>query len=588
MLKQVGKIIMINGSIIHTTGADTLSMMEIVEVGQLHLLGEVIKIIEEKVVIQVYEDTSGIKPGEPVYATGMPLSVELGPGLIGSIFDGIQRPLQKLWDKTGSFIQKGVQVNALDEKRKWHFVPQKTDGDTIKSGEALGWVWETTSIKHFILCPPDVEGKIVSIAAEGDYTISQNIAKIGVGKIDYELTMVQKWPVRIERPIYKRQLPKSPLITGQRVIDLLFPLAKGGTAALPGGFGTGKTILQHQIAKWCDADIIIYIGCGERGNEMTEVLVEFPELQDPRSGRSLMERTILVANTSNMPVTAREASIYTGITMAEYYRDMGYDVALLADSTSRWAEALRELSGRMEEMPAEEGFPAYLATRLAQFYERAGVVETVEGAKGSISVIGAVSPPSGDFSEPVTMHTKRFISTFWGLDKDLANERHYPSVNWLNSYSDNLDDIQAWWEEHVDHTWRSMRDRVVEILSQEDELQKIVKLVGSDALPDNQRLVLLIARIIRESFLQQNAYHDIDKYASPQKQIAMLRVILFFYDEAKKVIKQSIPISRIQGLAVLGDVFRMKEEIKEDQLDQFKGLEDTIYQEITCLVESYK
>ncbi|MBC7262542.1 MAG: V-type ATP synthase subunit A, partial [Chloroflexi bacterium] len=504
----MGTVIWINGPVVRARGSRQVSMLEVVEVGDDHLVGEVIGLEGDVLTIQVYEETSGMRPGAPVYGTGMPLSVELGPGLAHSIFDGIQRPLPVLEARSGSFIGRGVHVTPLYRKARWQFTPQVKVGEHVTGGMILGVVPETAALEHRVMVPPYWEGTLVWVAPAGEYTIDEPIARLRTDSVERELTMLQRWPVRRARPYRRRLTPREPLLTGQRVFDTFFPLAKGGAAAIPGGFGAGKTVAQHQIAKWADAQVVVYIGCGERGNEMTEVLQEFPQLVDPRSGRPLMDRTVLIANTSNMPVAAREASIYTGITIAEYYRDMGYHVALMADSTSRWAEALREISGRLEEMPAEEGYPAYLAARLAEFYERAGYVETLSGEKGSISLIGAVSPPGGDFSEPVTQHTKRFIRCFWALDKALASARHFPAVNWLESYSEYLSDIADWWREQVGQDWQSMRTQAMAILNEESRLERIVKLVGPDALPDEQRLILETAHLLREGFLQQSALDE--------------------------------------------------------------------------------
>jgi len=467
----VGRVRRVNGPVIEVMDIDDAMMMELVHVGETRLVGEIVKLVDKRAVVQVYEDTTGIAPGDPVYGSGMPLSVELGPGLMGEIYDGIQRPLEKIREASGVYIDRGIEMPALPREKRWHFVPSVSEGDAVSHGAILGTVEESERVEHRILCPKGVSGTLSKIAAEGDYRVDETVAEIrpeedssGGGGETVELDMIQRWPIRVPRPVGERRPLDIPLITGQRVIDTLFPLAKGGTVAIPGGFGTGKTMTQHAVAKWCDADIIIYVGCGERGNEMTDVLTEFPELVDPRTGTSLMERTILIANTSNMPVSAREASIYTGVTLAEYYRDQGYHVAIMADSTSRWAEALRELSGRMEEMPAEEGFPAYLPTRIAEFYERAGYMETLSGKDGSVSIIGAVSPPGGDFSEPVTQHTKRFVRCFWALDRQLANARHYPAIGWLESYSEYLDDIIDWWHERAGEEWQENRREIMDLL----------------------------------------------------------------------------------------------------------------------------
>ncbi|RLF53821.1 MAG: V-type ATP synthase subunit A, partial [Thermoplasmata archaeon] len=500
-----GKIIRISGPVVEAKGMRGSRMYDVVRVGDENLIGEIIRLNEDIATIQVYEETTGLKPGEKVISTGSPLSAELGPGLLTNIFDGIQRPLVQIKDSVGDFITRGVDVPALDRKKRWRFRPLKKEGDRIKPGDIIGEVEETSLIVHKVMVPPDVEGRIESIVEEGDYKVDDVIAVVD-GKERVEIRMMQRWPVRKGRPYKERLDPIKPLITGQRVIDTFFPIAKGGTAAIPGGFGTGKTVMLHQLAKWSDADIIVYIGCGERGNEMTDVLREFPELKDPRSGKPLMERTVLIANTSNMPVAARDASVYTGITIAEFYRDMGYDVALMADSTSRWAEAMREISGRLEEMPGEEGYPAYLASRLAEFYERAGRVITLgsEAREGSISVIGAVSPPGGDFSEPVAQNTLRIVKVFWALDSDLADRRHFPAIHWLRSYSLYVDSVRKHWEE-IGKEWYEMRTRALALLQKEAELQEIVRLVGPDALPQHERALLEGARMIREDFLQQSA-----------------------------------------------------------------------------------
>jgi len=536
-------------------------MHEMVEVGKERLIGEIIRLDGDVATIQVYENTSGIKPKEEVFGTGAPLSAELGPGLIGNIYDGIQRPLEVIKEETGPFIKRGTKTAALQKNKMWQFNPKVDVGKRVIGGDTLGTVQESELIEHRILVPPNVQGKIVEITKQGEYTIEDTIATVDSNGKRTELQMYQKWPVRKPRPYRQRLLPKTPLITGQRIIDTFFPIAKGGTATIPGGFGTGKTVTQHQLAKWSDADIIVYIGCGERGNEMVDVLTSFPKLNDPRTGRPIMERTILIANTSNMPVSAREASIYTGIMIGEYYRDMGYAVALMADSTSRWAEALREVSGRLEEMPAEEGFPSYLPTRLAEFYERTGIVKTLgsDDRTGSICAIGAVSPPGGDFSEPVTQHTKRFTSVFWALDKDLADARHYPAINWIQSYSGYVNDLTEWWAENVSEEWRDSRDEALRLLQREDELNEIVKLVGPDALPDRQRLILETAKILRNVFLQQNALDPIDTYCLPVKQYKMLKIVLEFYNRAEQVVDKGVPLFKVIKLSVLPEIMRMRE-----------------------------
>jgi V/A-type H+-transporting ATPase subunit A len=567
MSQQIGKVIWINGPVVRVRGSRNVGMLEVVEVGDDHLIGEVIHLNGDIITVQVYEETAGMRPGAPVFGTGMPLSVELGPGLLRSIFDGIQRPLPVIEMRSGSFIGRGVHLTPLYRGDQWQFTPTNKVGTMLTGGDILGTVPETSTIEHRVLVPPEIKGELIWLASSGHFTIDEPIARVKTADGEKEVCMLQRWPVRQPRPSSVRMGQQIPLITGQRVLDTFFPLSKGGAAAIPGGFGAGKTITQHQIAKWSDADVVIYIGCGERGNEMTEVLQEFPELIDPRSKRPLMERTVLIANTSNMPVAAREASIYTGITIAEYYRDMGYHVALMADSTSRWAEALREISSRLEEMPAEEGYPAYLAARLASFYERAGYVKTLNGLEGSVSVIGAVSPPGGDFSEPVTQQTKRFTRCFWALDKELASARHFPSVNWLESYSEYLEDVAPWWLETTGFDWRKMRADAMAILNEESHLDQVVKLVGPDALPDEQRLVLETSRIIREGFLQQNALDDIDSYSTVQKQVAMLDLILHFHQRAKLLIQRGVLILSIQGLPIVNTLIRMKMMFANDQLN---------------------
>jgi V/A-type H+/Na+-transporting ATPase subunit A len=588
MSERVGTVIWINGPVIRAQGSRQVGMMELVEVGDEHLIGEVIGLNGDTITIQVYEETSGMQPGAPVFGTGLPLSVELGPGLLRSIFDGIQRPLPVIEMRTGSFISRGVHLTPLYRKAQWEFTPTRKVGDIVKGGEIIGTVPETPAIEHRVMVPPDISGTITWIAPAKSYTIEDPIAKVKTADGEKEFSMLQHWPIRRLRPYQSRLGQSTPLITGQRVLDTFFPLAKGGAAAIPGGFGAGKTVTQHSIAKWADAQVVIYIGCGERGNEMTEVLQEFPELIDPRSGHPLMERTVLIANTSNMPVAAREASIYTGITIAEYYRDMGYHVALMADSTSRWAEALREVSGRLEEMPAEEGYPAYLGARLAEFYERAGYVKTLCGNDGSVSIIGAVSPPGGDFSEPVVQNTKRFIRCFWALDKSLASARHFPSINWLDSYSEYIEDVAAWWLDESKFDWHTMRNEAMGILSEESRLSQIVKLVGPDALPDEQRLVLETARLLREGFLQQNAMDDIDAFSTVQKQIGMLGLILHFNERAHTIIKSGATISVIHSLPIVDTLIRMKTQIPNDKLSMLDDIHKAIDEQMTQLEVDYK
>jgi V/A-type H+/Na+-transporting ATPase subunit A len=589
MSKQIGTVTWISGPVIRAKGSRNVSMLELVEVGEQHLVGEVIGLDGDTTTIQVYEETSGMRPGSPVFGTGLPLSVELGPGLLRSIFDGVQRPLPVIEMRSGTFIGRGVHLTPLYRKERWSFTPVLKGDEEVSGGMILGTVPETPALEHRIMVPPDVSGTLTWIAEERKYTLDEPIARVRMANgQERELTMLQRWPVRELRPYKNRLGQHTPLITGQRVLDTFFPLAKGGAAAIPGGFGSGKTVTQHSIAKWADAQVIVYIGCGERGNEMTEVLQEFPELVDPRTGHPLMERTVLIANTSNMPVAAREASIYTGITIAEYYRDMGYHVALMADSTSRWAEALREISGRLEEMPAEEGYPAYLAARLAEFYERAGYVETLNGNQGSVSIIGAVSPPGGDFSEPVTQHTKRFIRCFWALDKSLASARHFPSVNWLDSYSEYLEDVAAWWRENSGHDWFQMRNQAMEILSEESRLSQIVKLVGQDVLPTEQRLTLETARLLREGFLQQNAMDPVDAFSTVQKQIRMLDLILHFHQRAQRIVKRGSPIAAIHDLPVVSELIRMKNEVENDHLDRLEDICNRIDEQMGQLETEYK
>ena len=545
-------------------------MYDIVRVGQEKLIGEIIRLDEDTAFIQVYEDTSGLMLGEPVTCTGDPLVVELGPGLLAGIFDGIQRPLLKIEEASGSFIARGIDVPSLSRENKWGFKPDKKAGDEIAPGDVLGWVQETKSIKHHILAPPDCEGKIKSIKA-GKYTIEEPIAILEDGR---QITMMQKWPVRVGRPYKKKLDPNEPFITGQRIFDTLFPIAMGGTAAVPGGFGTGKTVVEQTLAKYAAADIIVYIGCGERGNEMAEVLSEFPELEDPKTGGPLMDRTVLIVNTSNMPVAAREASVYTGITIAEYFRDMGYSVALMADSTSRWAEAMREISSRLEEMPGEEGYPTYLSTRLASFYERSGRVVCLgsETTVGSVTVVGAVSPPGGDFSEPVTQSSMRVTGALWALDATLAHRRHFPSVNWNRSYSLYCDLMKEWFAERVAPDWNELRSRIMLLLQKDAELQEVVQLVGPDALQDNERLILETSKMIREDFLQQNAFSDVDAYCSLEKQRGMMFGLLSFYDKSQASLDKGISIENILNLPIREDLSRLKEvpnELFNDRLDSF-------------------
>ncbi len=585
-----GSIIRVAGPVVEAKGMAQAVMHELVEVGKEGLIGEIIRLEGERATIQVYQNTSGLKLNEPVLGTGSPLSVELAPGLVGTVFDGIQRPLELLRTLTGHFITSARGVSPLSREKKWSFIPKAKVGTKLAGGDVLGTVAETDLVEHRLLVPPTLQGKLVQIVPQGDYTITEVIATIDANGKKTDMPMLQKWPVRKPRPYSRRFPPSVPLITGQRVIDTFFPIAKGGSAAIPGGFGTGKTVTQQQLAKWSDANIIIYVGCGERGNEMVDVLTSFPKLIDPTTGHPLMERTILVANTSNMPVSAREASIYTGITIAEYYRDMGYTVALMADSTSRWAEALREVSGRLEEMPAEEGFPSYLPSRLAEFYERTGGVETLGSEKrlGSITAIGAVSPPGGDFSEPVTQHTKRFTRVFWSLDPELADARHYPAINWMQSYSGYIDELAGWWHKQVDKEWNIYREEAMRILQAEDDLKNIVKLVGPEALPDKQRLILETARIIRIAFLQQNALDPIDTYCSPQKQFKMLKIIVDFHRFADRVVSKGAPIIKVTQFPVIEEMMRMKIIIPNDKINLLDDLERRMQQHFEELEASLR
>lgn len=580
-MNQTASIYGINGPVVTVKDAPWLTMMEMVYVGNERLIGEVIAVHDDAAVIQVYEETSGLTVNEPVVSTGTPMEVTLGPGLIGNIFDGIERPLKSVEALSGAFIARGLRPEAIDMDKKWDIKVLAHEGMMVTPCTILAETQETSLIQHKIMVPPNIEGEILSIGASGSYTCRDTLAEIKTpdGKVK-KIGLIQHWPIRTPRPYGRRDPISMPLITGQRILDILFPLAKGGTAAIPGGFGTGKTMTQHQLAKWSDADIIIYIGCGERGNEMTQVLEDFTGLIDPKSGQPLMNRTLLIANTSNMPVAAREASIYTGVTLAEYYRDMGYHVAIMADSTSRWAEALREISGRLEEMPAEEGFPAYLPSRLSGFYERAGYVHTLNGLDGSVTLIGAVSPQGGDFSEPVTQNTKRFTRCFWGLDKDLAYARHYPAINWLSSYSEYIDDLGPWYTENVDPDFLSARADIIRILQEESSLMDIVKLIGADVLPEDQRLTLEIARVIRVGFLQQNAYHATDTYVPIAKQYKMLKVILYLYEKCKDlVVKQAIPLSQIQKTGIFDRVIKMKYDIENDHPEKF----DAVFKAIDAL-----
>ena len=577
MNNLVGEIQMINGPVILGKNMTGFTMREMVTVGSKKLIGEIISIDGEYGTVQVYEETEGLKRGESITSTGKPLSLKLGPGMLGNMFDGIQRPLKKIKDDHGSFIPEGIGLLSIDEEKLWDVEFTVSEGDYVKSGQIFGTVQETPLIETRLLIPIGVEGKVTWRIVKGTYNIDEVLLKVTDLKGDvHNVMMHQEWPVRIQRPVQERLQIDQLLITGQRVLDIFFPIAKGGTAAIPGGFGTGKTMTQHQLAKWSDADIIVYVGCGERGNEMTEVLEDFPKLIDPKSGRPIMERTVLIANTSNMPVAAREASIYTGITMAEYFRDMGYNVAVMADSTSRWAEALREISGRLEEMPAEEGYPAYLPSRLAQFYERAGYVETLSGSKGSITVIGAVSPAGGDFSEPVTENTKRFVNVFLGLDRELAYARHYPAINWLNSYSGYGDMIKKYYEKELDVDISPLRTKMLNILFDESKLLEIVLLVGEDVLPDDQRLILEIARVVKIGFLQQNAFHKVDTFVPLKKQLAMLKTMELLYDRGLRAVKRGIPISRVKNIELYDDVIKMKYTISNEEIEKIQVLDARI------------
>lgn len=581
-----GQITRISGPIVYAKGLDGCGLYDVVDVGNARLIGEIIRQNEGNATIQVYEEDTGMHVGEEVVCSQRPLSLKLGPGLVGNIYDGIQRPLQKMFEQSGSFLLPGQRAEPLDTQKKWDFVALDgiKEGCDIYKGMVIGTVEETQSITQKILISPDIRGKkLKTFMGSGSYTVDD---VIGVTEFDEQIKLSHYWPVRKPRPYAKKLSVSEPLVTGQRVIDVFFPLSKGGTAAIPGGFGTGKTMTQHAVAKWCDADLIVYIGCGERGNEMTDVLTEFPELIDPRTGRSIMERTILIANTSNMPVAAREVSLYSGITLAEYFRDMGMAVAIMADSTSRWAEALRELSGRMEEMPAEEGFPAYLPTRLASFYERAGRVNTLCSQKGSVSIIGAVSPPGGDFSEPVTQHTKRFIRCFWALDRELANARHYPAIGWIDSYSEYAEEVKDWWEVH-NPLWYKLRQEALEVLKSEAKLQQIVRLVGPDALPTSQCLILKIADMIKNGFLQQNAFDDVDKYCSAEKQILILDLMMEFYRRAKELVQNGALLTKIINLPVFDEIVRIKMLYKNDEIEKIEEVRNHIDLQLGELEKTY-
>jgi V/A-type H+-transporting ATPase subunit A len=561
-----GKVVRIAGPVVRAAGLENVRLYDVVRVGELGLIGEVIRLSEGSTTIQVYEDTSGIRVGEPVHSTGLPLVVELGPGLLGQVYDGLQRPLEVLAASSGEFVQRGVYATPLPADKRWHFTPRVSVGDMVAPGDILGVIPESQTIEHRVMVPPYQRGRVLSIR-EGEFKVNETVAVIAPsnGAGNTEITLVQRWPVRQPRPCQTRLAPREPLLTGTRIIDAFFPVAKGGSAIIPGGFGTGKTVTEHSLARWADADVVVYVGCGERGNEMTEVLEEFPKLEDPRTGAPLMERTVLIANTSNMPVAAREASIYTGITIAEYYRDMGYDVLMLADSTSRWGEALREISGRLEEMPGEEGYPAYLAARLAEFYERAGRIICLgnhgdansQGRMGSVSVVGAVSPPGGDFSEPVTQNSMRVASTFWALDYALSRRRHFPAINWTNSYS--LYNFSDWFEREVSTDWNEISKEAMALLQREVELLEIVQLVGPDALAEPERAVLAIARMLREDFLQQSASHEVDRYCPTHKTYWMLKTIMDFFHRTQEALEAKIPLERVTGLPVVSEIARMKE-----------------------------
>ncbi len=583
-MHRTGKIYGINGPVIYLKGDTGFKMSEMVYVGKEKLVGEVISLEKDRTTIQVYEETSGLHPGEIVEATGEAVSVTLAPGILDHIFDGIERPLETIAESAGAFITRGVQVDSLDTEKLWKTKLIVKKGDFLHEGDIFAEVEETRAITHKCMVPPGISGTVVCAAEDGDYTIKDPLITLETEQeARKELTMMQRWPIRVPRPVHNRIPASVPLVTGQRILDTMFPIAKGGTAAIPGGFGTGKTMTQHQIAKWSDADIIIYIGCGERGNEMTQVLEEFSELVDPKSGNPLMDRTTLIANTSNMPVAAREASIYTGLTLAEYYRDMGYDVAIMADSTSRWAEALRELSGRLEEMPAEEGFPAYLASRLSAFYERAGMMHNLNGTDGSVTIIGAVSPQGGDFSEPVTQNTKRFVRCFWGLDKSLAYARHFPAIHWLSSYSEYLVDLGGWYRDHVSPKFVDYRNRLMALLNQENSLMEIIKLIGGDVLPDDQKLVLEIARVIRLGFLQQNAFHKDDTCVSMKKQFKMMEVILYLYEKCRELVVRGMPMSVLKEEGIFERMIAIKYDVPNDNLqmlDLYQEEIDTFYRTV--------
>ena len=581
-----GRIIWVAGPAVKADGMTGARMYEVVRVGKDGLIGEVIKLTGDVAFIQVYENTSGLSPGEPVVGTGLPLSVTLGPGMMGSVYDGVQRPLDKIAERVGPFVKRGVTVPPIPEDKKWHFVPTVKKGEEVEPGTIIGEVQETPLITTKIMVPPDAKpGTIVDVEPEGEYTVNDAIATVESKEGRYEVRMAHRWPVRVPRPIKRRLDPEVPLITGQRVLDTLFPMAKGGTGCIPGAFGTGKTVTLHQLAKWSDAKVILHIGCGERGNEEAEVLTEFPHLTDPYTGRPLMERTVLIANTSNMPVAAREASIYTGAAIAEFYRDMGYDVLLVADSTSRWAEALREISGRLEEMPAEEGYPSYLASRLAEFYERAGRVEVIGKPEriGSLTIVGAVSPPGGDFTEPVTTHTLRFVRTFWALDPNLAYTRHYPAINWMMSYSGYVETVRSWWASNVEPDWYELRSYVYRLLRREEELLELVRLLGPESLADEEKLILDVGRMIREGFLQQSAFDQIDSYCSTGKQYLMLRLFVTFHKLAEEALSRGVPLVKIRQLPIIAKLMRVKAEVPNEEADRLLKLEEEIRSVMSAL-----
>ncbi len=580
-----GRIVKVSGPLVVAEGIEGARMFDVVKVSEKGLVGEIIELKGDQASIQVYEETGGLGPGEPVVTTGMPLSVKLGPGLVQSIYDGIQRPLNVIRDKVGDYVTRGVDIPPLDLTKKWHFSPRCKPGDKVVGGDFLGEVEETPVVVHKIMVPPGIEGTIKEIAPEGDYTVDEKIVRVETADGETELSMSHRWPVRKPRPYKRKLIPQVPLITGQRVIDTFFPVGKGGTACVPGPFGSGKTVIQHQLAKWADADIIIYIGCGERGNEMADVLLEFPELKDPRTNEPLMRRTVLIANTSNMPVAAREASVYTGITIAEYFRDMGYSIAVMADSTSRWAEAMREISGRLEEMPGEEGYPAYLGRRVAEFYERAGRVEcsSSDSREGALTVVGAVSPPGGDLSDPVVQATLRVVKVFWSLEDILAYRRHFPAISWLNSYSLYYDNLEAYYQKEVGEDFSHMRDEAMKILQQEAELEEIVRLVGVESLSPSDRLILETARSIREDFLHQNAFHEVDTYTSMKKQFAMLKLIMEVHELAQRALAKDVPITKISSLPVKEKIARIK-YISEKEIEKIEGVKGKVEEQMEGLI----